>query len=159
MESKDQCSENVGRSSSKCSQGKAATLYHKDFWMQLASITCIQGTSRMSGLDRLPLTNRVKTQNLRLRLVCAGRMNPTVRSGPSHTPLPPPRVPPASLPSAPTDNLRVKSGPSPTRKPLKSNMSTGVLVHIFTAGMWVINTHYVLMYTSTEDIKDFEELF
>ena len=57
------------------------------------------------------------------------------------------------------DNLRVKSGPSPTRKPLKSNMSTGVLVHIFTAGMWVINTRYVLTYTSTEDIKDFEELF
>ena len=91
--------------------------------------------------------------------MCTGRMNPTVRNGPSHTLLPLPRVPSASLPSAPADNLRVKSGPSPTRKPLKSNMSIGVLVHIFTAGMWVINTHYVLTYTSSEDTKDFEELF
>lgn len=31
--------------------------------------------------------------------------------------------------------------------------------HIHIAGMWVINTQYVLTYTSTEDIKILEELF
>lgn len=75
-----------------------------------------------------------------------------------HT-LPTSQSPASHLPSPLADNLRVKSGYLPTKKPLKSNMPTGVLFHIYTAGMWVINIYYILTYTSTEEIKDFEELF